>query len=392
MNEDIKELVKEMTTEEKTGLIHGAGLFRNSGVPRLNIPPVIMSDGPLGVRFDFKDNEWLRINEEKCTVSWMISGTALASTWNEELAEKVGDTLGMEARGRGKDIILAPGINIHRTPLCGRNFEYMSEDPYLCGKLVARQIKGIQKNDVAACVKHFALNNQETNRMEVNVEVDERTLFELYLPAFQAATTHGGSYSIMCSYNRFRSDYVSDNSYLLTDILRKKWGFDGVVISDWGAVHSTKKSYEAGVDLEMSVTYDFDNYFFANPLINAINNNEIDTDILDEKCERILTLLERIKKIGKNTAKRSRGAYNLNSSHNTLLCAAREAVVLLKNDDKTLPIDISKARSIAVIGDAATRKLSLGGGSSEIDALFEITPLMGISMLAGSTLCSGLLC
>ena len=383
MNEDIKELVKEMTTEEKTGLIHGAGLFRNSGVPRLNIPPVIMSDGPLGVRFDFKDNEWLRINEEKCTVSWMISGTALASTWNEELAEKVGDTLGMEARGRGKDIILAPGINIHRTPLCGRNFEYMSEDPYLCGKLVARQIKGIQKNDVAACVKHFALNNQETNRMEVNVEVDERTLFELYLPAFQAATTHGGSYSIMCSYNRFRSDYVSDNSYLLTDILRKKWGFDGVVISDWGAVHSTKKSYEAGVDLEMSVTYDFDNYFFANPLINAINNNEIDTDILDEKCERILTLLERIKKIGKNTAKRSRGAYNLNSSHNTLLCAAREAVVLLKNDDKTLPIDISKVRSIAVIGDAATRKLSLGGGSSEIDALFEITPLIGISMLAG---------
>lgn len=383
MSELYKKLIKDMTTEEKTGLIHGVGLFRNSGVPRLNIPPLIMSDGPLGVRFDFKDNEWLRINEEKCVVSWIISGAALASTWNEELAEKIGDILGMEARGRGKDVILAPGINIHRTPLCGRNFEYMSEDPYLCGRLVARQIKGIQKNDVAACVKHFALNNQETNRMEVNVEVDERTLYELYLPAFQAAIEHGGSYAIMCSYNRFHGDYVSDNSYLLTDILRQKWGFDGVVISDWGAVHSTKKSYEAGVDLEMSVTYDFDNYFFANPLINAINNNEIDTALLDEKCERILTLLERIKKIGKNASNRRRGAYNLSSSHNMLLLAARESIVLLKNDCKTLPIDISKAKSIAVIGDAATRKLSLGGGSSEIDALFEITPLMGISMLAG---------
>ncbi len=383
MDTEIKELINEMTLEEKVSLIHGAGLFRNSGIPRLNIPPVIMSDGPLGVRFDFKDDEWIRTNEKKCMVSWMISGAALASTWNEELAEKVGNILGMEARGRGKDVILAPGINIQRTPLCGRNFEYMSEDPYLTGILAASQIQGIQKNDVAACVKHFALNNQETDRMEVDVQADERTLFELYLPAFYSAIKHGGAYSVMCSYNRFRGAYASDSSYLLTDILRNKWEYDGVVISDWGAVHSTKKSYEAGVDLEMSVTYDFDDYFFAKPLLNAINSGEISTDILDEKCERILSMLKRIKKIGNDTDKRSRGAYNLNSSHETLLEAAREAVVLLKNDDKTLPIDISKAKSIAVIGDAAVRKLALGGGSSEVDALFEITPLMGISMLAG---------
>ncbi len=383
MDTDIKELIDSMTTEEKVSLIHGAGLFRNAQVSRLNIPPVIMSDGPLGVRFDFKDSEWIRTNEDRCKVSWMISGASLASTWNEKLAEEVGNILGMEARGRGKDVILAPGINIHRTPLCGRNFEYMSEDPYLTGMLVARQIQGIQKNDVAACVKHFALNNQETNRLEVDVLVDERALYELYLPAFYAAVKYGKSYSIMCSYNRFRGPYVSESRYLLTDILRNKWHYDGVVISDWGAVHSTKESYEAGVDLEMSVTYDFDNYFFANPLLEAIDNNEICTDILDEKCARILSLLKRIKKIGPDKDKRSRGAYNLTSSHETLLNAAREAIVLLKNEDRTLPVDISKVKSIAVIGDSATRKLSLGGGSSEVDALFEITPLMGISMLAG---------
>ncbi len=381
MDKTYNELISEMTIEEKVNLVHGTALFHNGGIPRLNVPPLIMSDGPLGVRFDFEDDMWKRKNEEICRCSWLISGTALASSWNTELAYETGNILGAEARGRGKDIILAPGINIHRTPLCGRNFEYMSEDPYLTGTLAAKEIQGIQSNDVAACVKHFALNNQETDRMEVDVRVDERALYEIYLPAFEAALTCGNSYSVMCSYNRFRGDYASESRYLLTDILRKKWKYDGVVISDWGAVHSTEESFNAGVDIEMGVSYDFDNYFFANPLLKAIKENKVSTEVLDSKVSRILKLLDKIKKTGNED--RKTGAYNIPSSWETLLCAARESVVLLKNEDNFLPLDASKAKSIAVIGDAASRKLALGGGSSEIDALFEITPLLGISMLVG---------
>lgn len=377
------ELISQMTTEEKISLLHGAALFHNGDIKRLNIPPLIMSDGPLGVRFDFEDDMWKRKNEDICQCSWILSGTALACTWNTSLAYEIGNILGSEARGRGKDIILAPGINIHRTPLCGRNFEYMSEDPYLTGMLAACEIKGIQQNDVAACVKHFALNNQETNRMEADVRTDERALYEIYLPAFQAAVTIGNSYSIMCAYNRFRGDYISENKYLLTDILRNKWGYDGVVISDWGAVHSTEAGFNAGVDIEMSVGCDFDNYFFAAPLIAAANEGRIDTDILDAKVLRILNLLSKIKKTGNSD--RKTGSYNMLSSHQTLLDAARESIVLLKNTDNILPLDEHRIKNIAIIGDAASRRLALGGGSSEIDALFEITPLCGISMLVGDS-------
>ncbi len=382
----LKNLVSLMTTEEKVGLVHGAGLFRNEGITRLGIPSVIMSDGPMGVRFDFENGCWMRINEDRCSVSWLPSGTAIASSWNPEVAGICGHILGEEARGRGKDVILAPGINIHRTPLCGRNFEYMSEDPYLTGTLVVNQIQNIQKHDVAACVKHFALNNQETERLEVDVNVSERALFEIYLPAFQAAVTQGNAYSIMCSYNRFRGDYVSDSSYLLTDILRTKWNYDGVVISDWGAVRSTKKSFEAGVDIDMDVSYDFDNYPFGKPLLEALKSGSVSEDLLDEKCIRILKLLENVNKIGDHASNRACGSYNLPASHQSLLRASEECVVLLKNED-ILPIDtksFSCKTKIAVIGDAATRKLAHGGGSSEIDALFEFTPMMGIAATAGN--------
>lgn len=383
MEKNYNELISQMTIEEKVNLLHGTALFHNGGIPRLSVPPLIMSDGPLGVRFDFEDNMWQRKNEDICPCSWLISGTALASTWNTDLAYEIGNILGMEARGRGKDIILAPGINIHRTPLCGRNFEYMSEDPYLTGMMAVKEIQGIQKNDVAACVKHFALNNQETDRMEVDVRVDERALYEIYLPAFEAALTAGNSYSVMCSYNRFRGDYASESKYLLTDVLRKKWNYDGVVISDWSAVHSTEESFNAGVDIEMGVSCDFDNYFFAAPLLKAIKENKISGEVLDSKVLRILKLLDKIKKTGGED--RKTGSYNLLSSHKTLLDAARESVVLLKNDNNFLPLDASKLKNIAIIGDGAARKLAPGGGSSEIDALFEITPLLGISMLAGDS-------
>lgn len=404
-------ILKELTTEEKINLVHGTALFHNGDAKRVGIPSLIMSDGPLGVRFDFKDDAWERINEDVCKCSWLVSGTALACTWNTHLAYETGNILGMEARGRGKDIILAPGINIHRTPLCGRCFEYMSEDPYLTGMIAAEEIKGIQSNDVAACVKHYALNNQETDRMDIDVRASERALYEIYLPAFEAALLQADSYSVMCSYNRFRGDHASANKYLLTDILRRKWNYDGVVISDWGAVHDTAGAYEAGVDIEMDVRCDFDNYFFAAPLSEAIKAGLLSEDKLDEKVLRILKLLRKIKKpVGKavnsdgsfiesvddfiesgdvnqeqNGGRRKSGAYNLPSSHDTLLEAAREAIVLLKNENNILPLDADRITNIAVIGDGATRKLAPGGGSSEIDALFEITPLHGISMVAGSS-------
>ena len=376
----IKEKISQMTLDEKIGFVHGAGLFRNEGVERLGIKPLIMSDGPCGVRFDHKDNEWVPVNEAVCDVSWLPSGTALASTWNKEMAGSVGEVLGEETCGRGKHVILAPGVNIVRTPLCGRNFEYMSEDPYLAGKIAAPLIKGVQSKDVAVCVKHFALNNQEKERMKVDAIVDDRTLREIYLPAFEMAVKEGGAYSVMCAYNQYNGTYASENKTLLVDILKDEWEFDGVVISDWGAVHSTKEAAFCGMDLEMSVTYNFDEYFFAKPLKEAVLAGEVPEEVIDDKVARILRLQKKIKLYD---GERNKGSYNVTKHHEVLLDAAREGVVLLKNENNTLPIDTTKCKKIAVIGDAATRKLAHGGGSSEIKALFEITPLMGLRMAAG---------
>lgn len=382
MNEErIEELISKLTLEEKVGMCHGRGLFRTEGVERLGIPPLKMSDGPMGVRNEFPDASWMPIGNSDDYTTYLPCNTALAATWNSDLAHRAGKVLGREARGRGKDVILGPGINIVRSPLCGRNFEYMSEDPYLISEMAVPFIKGVQeKSDVAVCVKHFAVNNQETERLNVEVEIDERTLREIYLPAFEAAVKEGNAYSIMTAYNKLFGYYCSHSKYLLKEILEDEWGFDGVVISDWGAVHNTIEAAEAGMDIEMNVTYNFDDYFFANPLIEAVKEGKVKEEVIDEKVRRILRLMY---KVNVFSNERERGSYNDFKSREEVLNVAREAIVLLKNDNNVLPFKDRDIKRLAVIGENANIAHSNGGGSAEIKALYEITPLLGIKMRLG---------
>ncbi len=384
----IDELLSQLTLEEKISMIHGNGLFRTKAVERLGIPRLVTSDGPMGVRMEFPDDSWYPIDNSDDYVSYGPSNSALAATWNPVLAYETGKVLGEEARGRGKDMILGPGINIKRDPLCGRNFEYMSEDPYLVQTMAVPYIKGVQENDVSACVKHFAVNNQETNRMAVDTLVDERTLREIYLPGFKAAVQEAGTYSLMDAYNKFRGKYCSESKELLDDILRDEWGFDGVVVSDWGAVHSTKETAETSLDLEMSVTSNFDEYFYAKPLLEAVRSGEVSEEAVDAKVRNILRLMFRLKMIGPDKDKRKAGAYNTKEHQQKILNTARESMVLLKNEkckggEKILPLNPNKLGKIAVIGHNAEHLHAGGGGSAEIKALYEISPLMGLKMALG---------
>lgn len=381
VEEKIEKLVSELTLEEKIGMIHGNGLFRTEGVKRLGIPPVTMSDGPMGVRNEFENAHWVTIGNSDDYVSYLPSNSALAATWNRELAYESGKVLGEEARGRNKDMILAPGINIKRSPLCGRNFEYMSEDPYLAGEMAVPVIKGIQTADTAACVKHFALNSQETERLWVEVEVSDRALREIYLPAFKKAVEEGESYSLMGAYNRYKGEHCCESKALLNGVLRQEWGYDGMVVSDWGAVHKTKEAAESGLDIEMSVTDNFDEYCMANPLLEAVKKGEVSEDCIDEKVRNILRMLFRLHKMGDE--ERQAGCYNTPEHRQAILDTARESVVLLKNKAKKLPLDQKNTKKVLVIGDNADRIHSNGGGSAEIKALYEISPLMGIKKLLG---------
>lgn len=379
--EKIEEIISQLTIEEKAAMIHGNGLFRTEGVERLNIPSVKMSDGPMGVRNEFPDASWVPIGNSDDYVTYLPCSLALASTWNTELAYRSGKVLGSEARGRGKDIILGPGINIIRSPLCGRNFEYMSEDPYLTGKMAVPFIKGVQEyNDVSVCVKHFAVNNQETERLNVEAIVDERTFREIYLPAFEMAVKEGNAYSIMCAYNKLFGYHCSNNRELLTGILKEEWGFDGVVVSDWSAVNNTELAANAGMDIEMSVTFNFEEYFFANPLIKAVKEGRVKEEVVDEKIRRILRLMYKINVFSED---RKKGSYNDPEHRQLTLAVARESIVLLKNENRILPLEAKKIKTLAVIGENANIIHSNGGGSAEIKALYEVTPLLGLKMMLG---------
>lgn len=394
IGKEIKEkaelLLEQLTLDEKIGMIHGDGLFKTRAVERLGIPALYMSDGPMGVRQEFQNGKWIPAGNTEDYTSYLPSNSAIASTWNRELARECGRVLGAEARGRGKDVILAPGINIKRGPLNGRNFEYMSEDPYLTAQQCIPLIEGIQENDVAACVKHFAVNNQETQRLVVDTLVEERALREIYLPAFEAAVNCADSYSLMGAYNRFRGDFCSESPYLLDEILRKEWGYEGTVISDWGAIHHTKEAAQCSLDLEMSVTDDFDDYFMAQPLKKAVEAGEIDEKLIDEKVRHILWMMMQLnifevdteKKIAVETERKA-GCYNAFSHRESTLKAARESIVLLKNEDKALPLEKKKLKKLLVIGQNADRIHSNGGGSAEIKALYEISPLLGLKTQLG---------
>lgn len=309
------------------------------------------------------------------SASYFPTGTAFAAAWNPELAYRRGEVLGEEARWRKKDVLLGPGVNIIRSPLCGRNFEYMSEDPYMNSVLAVAYIKGLQSRDVACSVKHFAVNNQETNRTTVDVECSERALREIYLPAFKAAVQEGGALTVMAAYNKFRGEFCAENNYLVRKILRNEWGFDGVYVTDWGAAHSTVPSMEAGLDLEMGTLIDkYEDWYYANPLIEAVKSGKIPMSLVDEKVGDVLRVM--IKTNVLDPKKRfGPGSMNTKEHQQATYDAAAEAIVLLKNQNNLLPLDFSSIKSLAVIGDNATRKHSNGGLSSEIKAVYEVTPL-----------------
>lgn len=371
VEECINRLISEMTVEEKVGLCHGVTKFTSGGVPRLGIEGLSFSDGPHGVREEFAPDEWKSLEREEDRCTYLPTGSALCATWNRSLARLHGTVLGSEARARGKDVILGPSVNIVRQPLCGRNFEYMSEDAYLASSIASENINGIQSEDVSACVKHFIMNNQENGRNTVDVDVDEKTLREVYLRVFQGCLD---SYSFMGSYNKFRSEHCCHNSQLINGVLKGEWGYDGVFVSDWYGAHDSKQAIYNGLDVEMGTEHPYDEYFLANPFIAEIKENPAALEILNDKVRRILRLAFRI---GKFDSERKKGEMNTPAHGKAAYDIASEAMVLLKNDLNVLPVETAP-KTVLVIGENAVREHAHGGGSSSVMALYEVTLLDGI--------------
>ncbi|WP_456312584.1 glycoside hydrolase family 3 C-terminal domain-containing protein [Pseudomonas shirazensis] len=389
INERVEDALSKMTTAEKIAMIHAQSKFSSPGVQRLGIPENWMTDGPHGIRTEVKWDEWDQAGWTNDSCIAFPALTALSATWNKEMAALYGKSIGEEARYRNKNVLLGPGVNIYRTPLNGRNFEYMGEDPFLAAKMVVPYIKGVQSNGVAACVKHFALNNQETNRNSVNVIVDDRALYEIYLPAFKAAVQEGDAWAIMGSYNKYKGQQCCHNEFLLNDILRGEWGFKGVVVSDWGGVNDTKQAIHNGLDMEFGswtnglswgTSNAYDNYFLAKPYSEMIRKGEIGTKELDEKVRRILRL-SFLTTMDKN---RPFGSFGTEEHAKAGLKIAEEGIVLLQNNNNILPINLAKTKKIAVIGENAIKMMTVGGGSSSLKARYEITPLEGLKKRIGN--------
>lgn len=378
----IDSILNLLTLEEKVAMCHAQSQFSSPGVPRLGIPELWMSDGPHGIRGEINWSNWDYSGWTNDYITAFPALTCLAATFNPSLSKQYGISLGEEARYRKKDVLLGPGVNIYRTPLNGRNFEYMGEDPYLASVMVVPYIKGVQQNGVAACVKHYALNNQELWRGHINVEVSDRALHEIYLPAFKAAVKEGDACSIMGSYNQFRGEHCSHNDLLLNQILKKDWGFEGVVISDWGGTHDTKQAALNGLDIEMGSPIDkqtssrlaFDANFLGQPFLELLKNDNIDKSILNDKVRRILRLMMR------TTLNTERPFGRINNKEHLQVSReiATEGIVLLKNENDFFPINPSQKITIAVIGENAIKPMTIGGGSSELKADFEISPLEGL--------------
>jgi len=383
LNAKIDSIISILTLEEKIAMTHAQSKFSTKGVARLGIPEIWMSDGPHGVREEISWDSWSHAEWTNDSITAFPALTALAATFNPKLSANYGFSIGEEARYRKKDVLLGPGVNIYRTPMNGRNFEYMGEDPYLASTMVVPYIKGVQKNGVAACVKHFALNNQEHWRDKVNVELSDRALYEIYLPAFKAAVKEAKVWSIMGAYNKIRGQYACHNELLLNKILKNDWNFDGVVISDWSGAHTTEESAKYGLDIEMGTGTDglgsttanhYDNYYLAKPFLKAIKNGGLSEDLLDDKVRRILRLIYRTNL----SFNRPLGKLNNKEHHEVALKVATEGIVLLKNEDNFFPIKDDKVLTVAIIGENATRSMAPGGGSSELKPQFEISPLEGI--------------
>lgn len=383
VDERIEDALGRMTLEEKIDMLHAQSKFSSPGVPRLGIPEIWTTDGPHGIRPEVLWDEWDQAGWTNDSCVAFPALTCLAATWNEEMSAQYGKSIGEEARYRNKSVLLGPGVNIYRTPLNGRNFEYMGEDPYLAGQMVVPYIRGVQSNGVATCVKHYALNNHETNRHTTNVIVDDRALYEIYLPAFKAAVQEGGTWTIMGSYNLYRDQHCCHNEYLLEDILRGEWGYDGVVISDWGGTHDTDQAIRNGLDLEFGSWTDglkagtknaYDNYYLAYPYLEKIRNGEIGTEELDAKVRRILRLAYR------TVMDRTRplGSLCSDAHYEAARKIGGEGIVLLKNEEDLLPMKVEEGMKILVVGENAIKMMTVGGGSSSLKVQREISPLEGI--------------
>ena len=383
IEERVEDALARMTLEEKVALCHAQSKFSSAGVPRLGIPEMWMSDGPHGIRAEKLWDEWddAGWTSDSCTAFPAL--TCLAATWNPTLADTYGQAVGEEARYRNKAVLLGPGVNIYRTPLNGRNFEYMGEDPFLASAMVVPYIQGVQRNGVAACVKHFAVNDQETDRFNVEVKIDDRTLHEIHLPAFKAAVHDGGVWAVMGSYSIYKGQHCCHNQYLLRDLLKRDWGFDGVVISDWGGTHDTREAALNGLDMEMgswtngltlSWSNAYNEYFLADPFLELLRSKEIDEEIVNDKARRILRLMFR------TTMNPDRPYGSFATKEHALIGRkiAQEGIVLLKNQDNLLPLDPKQPRRILVVGENAKKMMTLGGGSSELKVKYEISPLQGI--------------
>ena len=380
----VEDALRRMTLDEKIRVIHAQSKFSSAGVPRLGFPDFWTDDGPHGVRPDVLWDEWEQAGQTNDSCVAFPALTCLAATWNPQLSRIYGESLGEEALYRGKDMILGPGVNIYRTPLNGRNFEYMGEDPYLASRMVVPYIQGLQSKGVAACVKHYALNNDEEYRHQVNVIVSDRALHEIYLPAFKAAITEGKAWGIMGAYNLYKNQHNCHNAILINKILKQDWQFDGVVVSDWGGTHDTDEAVKNGLDLEfgtwtdgltMGATNAYDNYYLANAYKRLIKEGKYTTKELDDKVRRVLRLLYR------TTMNRQRphGFLCSESHYEAARKIAEEGIVLLKNEGGTvLPINMNKVKNILVVGENAVKMMTVGGGSSSLKVQREVSPLDGL--------------
>lgn len=379
VEERVEDALSRLTLEEKVALCHAQSKFSTPGVARLGIPELWMSDGPHGVRAEILWNSWDYAGWTNDRITAFPALTALAATWNTDLAALYGKSVGEEARYRRKDVLLGPGVNIYRTPLNGRNFEYMGEDPFLAGEMVVPYIQELQKNGVAACVKHFALNNQEKWRGNVNVSLSDRALYEIYLPAFRRAVVDGKAWAVMGAYNKIWGEHCCHNSRLLNDILRGEWHFDGAVITDWGGAHDTREAALNGLDIEMGsftngLTSDsgstYDEYYLATPYLRMLQSGEVPLSTVDAKARNILRLIFR-------TAMNTRKPFGSVASPEHYAAAKRiadESIVLLKNDG-LLPLSPERYRRVLVVGENAVKMLNEGGGSSELKVKDMFSPL-----------------
>ena len=367
---DIKKLLSEMTLEEKVRFCQGKNKWETTGVPRLGIPPVWVSDGPIGIRREVTAEELGAENPTFPSVCFPAMA-GIAASFDPELAYETGEELGIAAKELKVDVVLGPAANIKRSPLCGRNFEYMSEDPFLAGKIAAGYIKGVQSKNVGTSLKHFAANSQETHRFTVNEHISERALREVYLPPFEEAVKEAKPWTLMCSYNKINGAYSSQNPWLLDTVLRKEWGYDGLVMSDWFAVHDHPESVKAGLSLEMPRKGDFEDDY----LLAAVKDGRVSTEELDREVRRLLELTDKCLK-GRGDEKEE---FDAGAQHHRARRIAREAMVLLKNEDGLLPIE---GKKVAFIGDFARKPRYQGGGSSHINATEILSALDAVRSVA----------